>query len=80
MQIDGALTIATISERWSSLAEATLTAKQIDVTNLAEFDSAGLACLTALKRASGGALKLCGANTRVLALADTYGVTELFEP
>jgi ABC-type transporter Mla MlaB component len=50
VRIDGALTLATVGERWPELAAASRTASEIDLSGLTEFDSAGLACLTALKR------------------------------
>jgi STAS domain len=50
MRIDGALTLATVSQRWPVLSVDANTATEIDLSGLTEFDSAGLACLTALKR------------------------------
>jgi ABC-type transporter Mla MlaB component len=86
VRIDGALTLATVSQRWPELAAASRAATAIDLSGLTEFDSAGLACLTALKRewptaqlASHVPLKLRGASPKVLALASTYDVTALFD-
>jgi ABC-type transporter Mla MlaB component len=86
VRIEGALTFATVSRRWPALAAASRTASEIDLSGLDEFDSAGLACLTALKREWPTAqqmahipLKLRGANPKVLALASTYDVTGLFD-
>ena len=86
MRIDGALTLATVSQRWPELSAASRAATEIDLSGLTEFDSAGLACLTALKREwatdqqpSHAPLKLHGASPKVLALASTYDVMELFD-
>jgi hypothetical protein len=50
MRIEGALTLATVSQRWPELEAAAQSVSEIDLSGLTEFDSAGLACLTALTR------------------------------
>ncbi len=86
MRVDGALTLATVSQRWPELTVAAQSASEIDLSGLTDFDSAGLACLTALKRewatdqqSSHTPLKLRGASPKVLALASTYDVKALFD-
>jgi hypothetical protein len=50
MRIEGALTLATVSQRWPELEASAQSVSEIDLSGLTEFDSAGLACLTALTR------------------------------
>ncbi|TAG47699.1 MAG: STAS domain-containing protein [Betaproteobacteria bacterium] len=79
MKLDGTLTQATIGGRFAMLAaEASKMAapKEIDVSALSDFDSAGFACLTALKQIAGDA-RIVGASPRLRALASTYGATSL---
>jgi ABC-type transporter Mla MlaB component len=80
MRIEGILTQSTIVERFPALLQeaSQLTAPgEIDVSALAEFDSAGFACLTALKRLAGNGAKIVGASDRLIGLAATYGAAEL---
>jgi ABC-type transporter Mla MlaB component len=78
VKVEGALTLATIAQRYEalSLEASQLTApKTIDVSALSDFDSAGFACLTSLKRQYGATI--VGASDRLRALASTYGATTL---
>jgi ABC-type transporter Mla MlaB component len=80
MQVSGVLTQATIVSRFPALeqeAKQVSAPAQIDVSQLVEFDSAGFACLTALKRIAGNGTKIVGASERLVALASTYGAAEL---
>jgi ABC-type transporter Mla MlaB component len=80
MKVDGVLTQTTVGERFAALTVAakSMTAPhQIDVSTLHDFDSAGLACLTALKRVAGNGATIVGADSRLRALASTYGASDL---
>lgn len=78
VKIDGTLTQTSIAQRYEALSKeaSALTApKTIDVSALSDFDSAGFACLTSLKRQYGATI--VGANDRLRALASTYGAAAL---
>jgi ABC-type transporter Mla MlaB component len=80
MRIDGTLTQSSIGARFAALSEQAKqmgAPREIDVSALTDFDSAGLACLTALKRIAGGGAKIVGASERLIALASTYDAAEL---
>ena len=78
MQLSGALTFANVPTAWETFAPTAAGEDRIDVSAVTEVDSAGLALISALKRAAGPQCRVVGLTSKLATLASAYDVEALF--
>jgi phospholipid transport system transporter-binding protein len=78
MQLAGALTFANAHAVWSDFAPEASGTTTIDVSAVTEVDSAGLALISALRRAAGPQCRVVGLTSKLATLASAYDVEALF--
>ncbi len=78
MQLSGALTFANVPTVWDTFVADAAGKERIDVSAVTEVDSAGLALITALKRAAGPQCRVVGLTSKLATLASAYDVETLF--
>ena len=78
MQLSGALTFANVPTVWDTFVTDAVGKERIDVSAVTEVDSAGLALISALKRAAGPQCRVVGMTSKLATLASAYDVELLF--
>ena len=78
MQLVGELTFANVPTVWGHFAPEAAGKATIDVSGVTEVDSAGLALISALRRAAGPQCRVLGFTSKLATLASAYDVEALF--